>query len=81
MQVHLSEDEVKQSATNLLQNSTELFYTDAPHAKIFKKEDVANMAITHLLKNHLGRVLGLPDIGQLAALGSEKWMRSKSNIE
>jgi len=80
-QAHLAEDEIKQSATNLLQNSAGLLSTDAPHAKRFKKEIAASVAIPSLLKSHLGWVSGLPEIAQLGALVGEKWLRSRLEVE
>jgi len=77
----IAEDEIKQSATHLLQNSAGLLSTDDPHAKRFKKEIAASVAIPHLLKNHLGWVSDLPQIGQLGALVVEKWLRSKLEVE
>ena len=80
-QAHLAQDEIKQSATNLLKNTTSLAATDLHHAKRFKKEIDSSKAIPYLLQNHLGWVSGLPEIGQLAALIGEKWLRTKLEVE
>jgi len=79
--VHMAEEELKKSATGLLKNSAGLLTGDERHAKRFKKEVDTSTAIPYLLKNHLGWVSGMPELGQLAALVAEKWVRTKFEAE
>jgi len=51
------------------------------HAKRFKKDIDSSAAIPHLLQNHLGWVSDLPEVGQLAALIGEKWLRTRLETE
>jgi len=80
-QLHLAQNEIKKSATNLLKNSAGLMAADHHHAKRFKKEIDSSAAIPHLLHNHLGWVSDLPEVGQLAALIGEKWLRTRLETE